>query len=885
VIAAAAESPGARLLAGFNRLAVALQLLTIYAWLCLLYGWEAWGNRTPWLFTDELERAQLSRAIAATGRAARRGESVSPESLYAYLIAPVWWIHSTSAAYGAAKAIGIAVMAAAIFPAYALARLLVSRVPALFAATAVACIPALSYSSLLAVETVAYSWTVLSLWLVVRALTTPSRWWIGGAVVATLLAPLMRSELQVLPVAFLAGLGLFWFTGERGVAWRRGWNARDYLAFWTLAAGVVIVGNVVASHHSSAWLVATQQYRNRVFEYGVWASGALAIGIGVLPLVAGVAALFRGRWSTRPPAERAFAAVAIPSLAAFVYYTGIKAAFLSTVLTVEVAERNMIYAAPILLIATALFFEYRRAHPLALAGAAALALYLIRHTPYKMEFHFYADAPGLSILQSANRVLSFTPHDARVLLYVVLALSLAAVLAAIVVRGGALPRVLATAGCFVIVWSLTGEITGARASHEFANQLLTNFPTPYDWIDRASHREPTLFLGQRIDDDPNGLWLLEFWNRGLQGVDSLDGTTSDPQSGYAALTKPDGTLALLKQNQAADTTHPRFHYAVTSEGVNLAARVVRRQPHFVGGRESVWTLYRLQGPPRLLNSTEGVFPDGWFGKVRYYTKDSPTAGYTQYATPGNRRGYLVVGVSRLGGGQKIPAHVVVKVGTVRLDATASGFNRPRLDKVLVERRYYAARNLDKTFVIPAPPAPFRAVVSALPLFIPHALDQRSGDRRYLAGQVSFRFVPRKPPSDPRRPAEVSGVYPDGWTSTDTTYTQWSAPYDLPASIDVTVSRANWLGRDVPARVRITIGPIENRIVGGQVVTGLAHPSDVRTWTIHSGLQRTFTLRTPRPPFQVKVHVDRTFVPALLDHNSQDTRRLGAQVGFEFRPFG
>jgi hypothetical protein len=885
VSALSAVLPRLDVRARLARISHALQLLTIYAWLCLLYGWEAWGNRTPFIFTDELERAQLSRAIAETGKAARRGESVSFESLYAYLIAPVWWLHDTNAAYGTAKAIGIAAMAAAIFPAYGLARTMVSRVPALFAATAVACIPALIYSSLLFVETLAYPWTVLCLWLAVRAFTTPSRWWIGGAVVATLLAPFVRSELQVLPVAFAAALGLFWFTGERGLSWRRGWNVRDYAGFWTLVAGVVVVGNVLASHRSHPWLVATQQYRHRIFEYGVWASGAVAIGIGVLPLVAALAAIFGGRWSTRPRAERAFVCLAVPTLAAFAYYTGIKAAFLSTVLTVEVAERNMIYAAPILLVATALFFERRRTQPFALAGAAAVALYLVVSTPYKMEFHFYADAPGLSILQSANRVLAFTPHDAKVLLIVLLVLSLGVLTAAVAFRSQVMTWVLAGVGAFVVAWSLTGEITGARASHVFGDQLLSNYLQPYDWVDRATGRQPTLYLGNRFSGDNNGLFLVEFWNRSLQGVASLDGTTSDPQSGYAALTKTDGTLTLEKQSTAPDTTHPDFHYVVAEEGINLQGRVVTVQTHRVAGRDSQWTLYRVNGAPKLLSSIEGVFPDGWFGRQTTYSHDSSAASYTQFATPGHEPGYLVVSVNRLGGGQSTSAHVDLKVGTIRLDSTRAGFNQPQLDKVLHEYKYFAKRNLDKTFVIPAPPAPFRAVITATPPFVPALLDPRSTDYRYLSGQVQFKFFPRKAVPIPGKPADVAGFFPDGWISSDATYTQWNAPYNLPAQLRVTVSRANWLGKDVPSRVRITIGPLRNRVVDGQVVAEQARVTDSATWTVHAGRQRTFTLRTPPPPFKVLVHVDKTFVPARLDPKSGDTRKLGAQLDFKFVPFG
>src|SRR5262249_26686686 len=91
-----------------SRTFVARRLAAVpIAGLCLLvfsfYLVEAWTRKTPWLFTDELEWTQLSRSIASTGHAARRGEPIFWKSLYAWVIAPFWWIHSTQAAYNGIK--------------------------------------------------------------------------------------------------------------------------------------------------------------------------------------------------------------------------------------------------------------------------------------------------------------------------------------------------------------------------------------------------------------------------------------------------------------------------------------------------------------------------------------------------------------------------------------------------------------------------------------------------------------------------------------------------------------------------------------------------------------------------------------------------------------
>ena len=65
----------------------------------------------------------LSRSIAATGHASRRGQPIGFQSLYAYLIAPAWWLHSTAASYAAIKYLNALVMCLTAVPTYFLARL------------------------------------------------------------------------------------------------------------------------------------------------------------------------------------------------------------------------------------------------------------------------------------------------------------------------------------------------------------------------------------------------------------------------------------------------------------------------------------------------------------------------------------------------------------------------------------------------------------------------------------------------------------------------------------------------------------------------------------------------------------------------------------------
>jgi hypothetical protein len=58
---------------------------------------------------------------------------------------------------------------------------------------------------------------------------------------------------------------------------------------------------------------------------------------------------------------------------------------------------------------------------------------------------------------------------------------------------------------------------------------------------------------------------------------------------------------------------------------------------------------------------------------------------------------------------------------------------------------------------------------------------------------------------------------------------------------------------------------------------------IRKWVIHTGGARTFTLRTPPRRFRVTVHIAPTFSPSQFGQS--DTRQLGAQVAFRYRPNG
>ena len=94
-----------------------------------------------------------------------------------------------------------------------------------------------------------------------------------------------------------------------------------------------------------------------------------------------------------------------------------------------------------------------------------------------------------------------------------------------------------------------------------------------------------------------------------------------------------------------------------------------------------------------------------------------------------------------------------------------------------------------------------------------------------------------------------------------------------------ISRAAWNGPSPTGHVTIRVGPLG--IKDKQPV--LASVTQIRRWKVESGLERSFVIPTPKPPFRVEVLISPTFVPAREDPRSSELREFGAQVSFGFQP--
>jgi hypothetical protein len=709
----------------FDRLPGAIPLLCVYAGLAALYLWQASEHLVPTLYTDEIEMTQLSRSIADTGSPARRGDPYDGmPTLVAYVLAPVWWLGSAATSYAAAKVLLVLAMTATIFPAYALARMVVPRFHALVAAAAATAVPALAYAPVLVEEPLAYPLATTSLWLIARAFVEPTWMRVATAVVVSAAAMLTRTQLSILFVVLVLGFLWYGWESQRVVAWRATWSRWDWAGAVVLAVGIAVAFSAFVGHYSRSWRETTGFYRDRIVEHASWAAGALAIGIGIVPVVAGIAALARPRDEPRDPRTRAFVVTSVAAMVVFVVYTGIKGAFISTQFSTLVVERNLIYLCPLLFAATAMAIARGVGRTWAIAGAAVLTLWVVTSVPLRLGEYPYYEAHGLSMAALLNRELGWPQGRIEDALVVTCVLAVALVLALRFVRRGstAFAAVAGAVSIGVLAWTLTSEVYAAEGERILANQIARNLPVPYDWVEEATGGGSVVVLGQQMRDN-TGVWLTEFFNPSVKKVWSIDGTAPGP----GAILTPD-----LASGDGTLTPNPGTEYAITLNGVELQAPIVKSVPPY--------TLYRLDGQPlKLAAGVTGVDRDGW---VTDSDDDGvAVAAYNRFDVSRDGPGFASVDVSRqaacMGAGT---AQVTARIGPLGIGPD----NQPALARVTRAETKPLPDCEANGFRLPLPGGPWRVEVSITPTFVPHELDVNHSDTRRLGAVFTAGFRPFAP---------------------------------------------------------------------------------------------------------------------------------------------
>jgi hypothetical protein len=201
------------------------------------------------------------------------------------------------------------------------------------------------------------------------------------------------------------------------------------------------------------------------------------------------------------------------------------------------------------------------------------------------------------------------------------------------------------------------------------------------------------------------LWQTEFWNRSLGTSVQLGPPVRDALPAQLGSADP-----VTGRIDAAGLGTPTHAVAVT--GLTLAGEALNSRSYL--------TLFRLDGPPRLASSIEGVYGDGWMGAF---------SAYSHYGKA--PAGKVTVTLSREGwGGKDVPGTVTVRVGTpVASGATAT------LGTVTASKTLTIHKLERKVVTLPTPAPPFRVEVSISPTFSPSQFGQ--ADTRQLGAVVSF----------------------------------------------------------------------------------------------------------------------------------------------------
>lgn len=714
---------------------VMVPLLGAYFAFAAYYVWQAWRRETPSVFGDELEWTQISRAIAHNGHPARRGVPYHFTSLYPYFTAPAWWLHGTQQAFDTIKYLGVLAMTATIFPAYALGRFALTRSWAIAAAVATVAAPALAYSPILTEECLAYPLATLALWATVRAVYRTTRRRVALAFACCLFAAATRTELATTLAVLVLSLGAVGWRSGRMRRWRATWNGWDWAGAVALGLGAVMAFDAFVSHRSFEWYVITAFYKERLWQYGTWSAGSLAIGLGVLPVVGALAALVRRKGDAPSAGPTAFTTVAATSLAAFGWYTALKGAYLSYSFSSDVVERNLIYVTPILFVGTALLLERRTVRTWWAIATGVFTGYLVLHVPiaYAFDHYPYYEAHGLAMASFANRIFHWAsgPIQATLVGLTIASTALVVLLYRLPARGRTAAVVIGVACGAVGIWNLTAETYAANGEYRFSRFLVSQSPRPFDWVDLANGRGSTVLVGQQFGSNANGYNLTEFWNRSIGKVWSADPSSIAPGPGPTLtpdLSKPDGTLF----------PSPDTEFALAVNGLELQAPKVPTRVTIPGT-----TLYRLDnGPLRLRFSQSGVESDGW---ITAPDPESPAvSAYNRFDAASLGPGLMFVHLDRIAwAGKDVPGHVVVRLGTIVVGKD----KQPAIGRVLAVRTLtiHSCINPPKLRCATAvhfdnPGVPFRIEVTISPTFSPHTIDPRSSEVRNLGARVGYSFV-------------------------------------------------------------------------------------------------------------------------------------------------
>lgn len=680
--------------------------------------------RAPWIMSDELIYSDLAESFAERHQMLFRGHARNFQSIYPILISPAWLSDPVPSAYAIVKALNAVLMSLAAIPYYLWARRLVPRAHALAALVLFLLLPAFVYTNEVMTENAAFPAILLALFVSARALERPTPVRQLLALAAIGLACAARLQALVLVPALPTAIVLKALLDARAAAAERpAIFILQSLRRYAWALGAILVGAVaylavkIAQGASATALLGAYQgtesgYTSEgVARWFVFHVAELPYSVGLVPVCAfivlfGLALRLR---AATTESERAFLAVA---LGATLWMTLQVSAFASQ-FSQRIEERNLIYLGPLFLLALLLWIAKGLPRPPVLTGAAALVpAVLLVSLPLENLLNVSIKSDTFAFVPLLRMVAVF--HGGTYDMRILLALGAAAATLAFLCLPSRWAVYVLPAGVGVFLALTSYSVFGTARVQADAARAAPGVGD-VNWIDdRVGTDAKVVFVNdQGLDGDPHSLWQTEFWNRSVHPVLNL-AVPQDVLGRTATLDPGTGRIAAVEPDVASDAG--TASYAVGPATLDLAGKVLVRSGRLV--------LYRVDQPLRVARVSSGIDADGW-------TAD--TASLTQFATPGNRPGILVIRLQRPRIGVRLdPASVKITAGPL------VGANAPA---PTVERLVTVPSGKTRFVSIPIRGLPFHVGLTVSPTFSPAELGL-SGDVRKLGVLASFNVVAR-----------------------------------------------------------------------------------------------------------------------------------------------
>lgn len=352
----------------------------------------------PWILPDELVYTDLARSVAAGHLPAVRGAtSLGWGVVYPLLVAPAWLLRENGLdAYRAALVVNALAMSLAAVPAFLFARMVVAQRAALLVAAGAVLVPTMALTGSVMTENAAYPLFLLALWLMARAVRSPSLPAQGAALGGLAVLVLTRVQGVALVPAFVAAVATYALlleTGSRQPYLRRFAPTAAVLGLGCLGIAVMSVAGwgqeVLAGRSGAAGDVVLSEIPHQL-DLQV---GGLLVMVAVVPFVATAVMVAAGLSRRAPERHRLFASLAWPTLAGTLALVAIVATAIALDGAEGVNERYVFYLVPLLLTGLAAWYEARPGRSrtaLVVLAVAVVVVVLLPFDDLAADATFYA---------------------------------------------------------------------------------------------------------------------------------------------------------------------------------------------------------------------------------------------------------------------------------------------------------------------------------------------------------------------------------------------------------------------------------------------------------------------------------------------------------------